>query len=192
MGGFLWVLVGLCLWWVWRTSGKVEDLERQLREIRFSGTVTRDKLEEAVTAADILRRQLAATAAGVPPPRDQVLEGRFYSEIDAREAFGRMGKNRETVLIDVRTPNEFFADHAEPARSIPLQELHQRLGELPSKNTPILLICATGQRSGAAAEMLASQGFQDVASVQGGTAAWPGPHQTHQVVSLLYKPPQSV
>jgi rhodanese-related sulfurtransferase len=190
MNGLLWILVGICIWWISRMSGKADDLERQLREIKFSGSVTRDKLEEAIAAADILRRQLAATAGGTPPPRDQVLEGRFYSEIEPSDAFGRMGKNPQTVLIDVRSPDEFFADHAEVARSIPLQELSQRLGELPSKETPVLLICASGQRSMAAAELLASQGFGNVASVRGGTAAWPGPHRKQQVVSLRYTPPQ--
>jgi rhodanese-related sulfurtransferase/predicted transcriptional regulator len=41
-------------------------------------------------------------------------------------------RDRQVVLVDVRPSEEFEAGHIEGARSIPLEELEQRLAELPS------------------------------------------------------------
>ena len=75
------------------------------------------------------------------------------------------------LLIDVRTPAEFRGGRARGAKSIPLPTLGGRASTLP-RERPIHLICASGHRSRGAARMLEKDGFVNVISVRGGTAAW--------------------
>lgn len=74
-------------------------------------------------------------------------------------------------FIDVRTPEEYKAGHAERTRNIPLEILDQNLDKL-EKNEPVYLICQTGKRSMKAAQMLNEVGFAKTVSIAGGTTAW--------------------
>jgi rhodanese-related sulfurtransferase len=74
-------------------------------------------------------------------------------------------------FIDVRTPEEYKAGHAERTKNIPLDELAQNLDKL-EKNEPVYLICQTGMRSMKAAQMLNEAGFPQTVSIAGGTTAW--------------------
>lgn len=66
----------------------------------------------------------------------------------------------KATIIDVRTPQEFSGGHVSGSKNIPLQELPQRLGEIRKETEPIVLCCASGQRSGMAARMLSQQGVE--------------------------------
>jgi len=74
-------------------------------------------------------------------------------------------------FIDVRTPEEYAAGHADRANNIPLDTLPDDLDRL-EKNEPIYLICQTGRRSMKAAELLKEKGFAQPINIAGGTAAW--------------------
>ena len=74
------------------------------------------------------------------------------------------------VLVDVRRADEYEVVHVPGAVLIPLPELGQRTGEVPSGQR-VYVICATGARSLAAAEALNRAGW-DTVSVAGGTKAW--------------------
>ncbi len=84
-------------------------------------------------------------------------------ELDRRRAAG-------AVLIDVRQPEEYAEGHVPGARLIPLAEVPDRLGEVPT-DEPVLVICKSGGRSLRAAEHLVAQGV-DATNVAGGTMAW--------------------
>lgn len=73
-------------------------------------------------------------------------------------------------LIDVRQPDEYAEAHVAGARLVPLDELPERIDEIPA-DTPVYVICAVGGRSGRAAEWLLGQGL-DATNVAGGTMAW--------------------
>ena len=62
------------------------------------------------------------------------------------------------LVLDVRTPSEFAAGHIEGSLNIPLDELRDRLGEVP-KDTPIVVTCAVGLRGYIAARILAGHGY---------------------------------
>jgi rhodanese-related sulfurtransferase len=81
--------------------------------------------------------------------------------------------NREKgVLVDVCEPGEFAAGHAIGARNIPVGSLATSK-DLPSnKALPVILMCASGSRSGRAAGMLKKMGYDNVQVVAGGNAAW--------------------
>ncbi len=64
------------------------------------------------------------------------------------------------LLVDVRTPEEFAAGHAKNARNIPLDRLSQQLAELKGLGKPVVLVCASGARSGRATSLLRQQGIE--------------------------------
>ena len=84
-------------------------------------------------------------------------------EVQARRASGPV------ALIDVRSPAEFRAVHAEGATLVPLEDLDAR-AVVPAG--PVYLICETGPRAFVAAERLRAAGRSDVAVVDGGTVRW--------------------
>lgn len=73
-------------------------------------------------------------------------------------------------LVDVREVAEYIAGHVPGALSIPMGRLASRLGELDCTHT-VHVVCASGNRSAAMADLLIGMGF-DAVSVAGGTAAW--------------------
>lgn len=93
------------------------------------------------------------------------------------ELDGLRREGRPIDLIDVRTPVEYRADHAEGARSVPLDALDpakimaERAGDSPA-GEPVYLICRSGSRSGRAVERFAQAGFDNAVSVEGGTLGW--------------------
>lgn len=76
-------------------------------------------------------------------------------------------------IVDVRTAAEFTGAHIEGAENVPLRDLPQVAGEW-DRTQPIVLYCAVGDRSGSAAELLQSMGFERVYDLSGGIAQWDG------------------
>ena len=74
------------------------------------------------------------------------------------------------VVVDVSEPFEYAAGHVPGATLMPMAAVRARLRELP-RSRPVYVICATGNRSLAAAAQMASAGI-DAWSVAGGTRAW--------------------
>ena len=80
-------------------------------------------------------------------------------------------------LVDVRNPQE-HQQHALPGSvNIPLPVITRALKQL-DKETPVLLYCASGQRSGAARRILEACGFNTVHNV-GSLALLSSSDQTH-------------
>jgi rhodanese-related sulfurtransferase len=89
------------------------------------------------------------------------------------EQLRQQGKSFE--LIDVRTPAEFRAFHAEPAQNYPLDALNgQTLRDLAHRAArhTLYLICQKGGRGRTACEQLRAGGAENIANVEGGTLAW--------------------
>ncbi|GAA3482893.1 rhodanese-like domain-containing protein [Streptomyces yanii] len=72
-------------------------------------------------------------------------------------------------VIDVREPDEYRAGHVPGARLTPLSTLGAAADDLPG-DRPVYVTCASGNRSGRAAEHLQAIGV-DAVPVAGGTAA---------------------
>jgi glyoxylase-like metal-dependent hydrolase (beta-lactamase superfamily II)/rhodanese-related sulfurtransferase len=79
----------------------------------------------------------------------------------------------ELFVLDVRSPAEFAGElgHLEGAHLIPLDELRQRLDEVPG-DRPVVAVCQSGKRSAMAAEILLKSGYERVANVAGGLIQW--------------------
>jgi rhodanese-related sulfurtransferase len=76
------------------------------------------------------------------------------------------------VVLDVRPRAEFDQQHLPFARSLPLEELRERLAELP-KNKPIVAYCRGPfcLMSDEAVKLLAKRGFQ-ASKLADGVAEW--------------------
>jgi len=82
-------------------------------------------------------------------------------------------KPSDFQLVDVRQPKEYQAGHLAGSQLIPLKELPSRVNEL-SKERPVIVYCAIGGRSRAAAQLLVGMNFQKVFNMNGGIKAWEG------------------
>ncbi|MBO4316945.1 MAG: rhodanese-like domain-containing protein [Mailhella sp.] len=60
------------------------------------------------------------------------------------------------AILDVRTPEEFAAGHAGKAVNIPVQELQERIAEVPQ--SPLLILCRSGKRAENAFNLLRDSG----------------------------------
>ena len=94
-----------------------------------------------------------------------------YRNVSSDEA-KKLIDNKEVVVLDVRTPEEFQSGHIPDATLIPVQELEARLNEL-KKNDPYLVVCRSGNRSVEASEILTSKGFKKIFNMTEGMNAWP-------------------
>jgi rhodanese-related sulfurtransferase len=75
-------------------------------------------------------------------------------------------KEKQGTIVDVRTPAEFMGGHVVGSINIPLQEIPNRMEELRILKAPLILCCASGNRSGQAYHSLSQQGIE---CVNGGT-----------------------
>ena len=82
--------------------------------------------------------------------------------------------NREDALVlDVRETGEWGSGHIHGARHITLGQLEKRLSELDKfKGKPIIVVCASGNRSSSACGQLKKHGFDKVYSLGGGVSSW--------------------
>jgi sulfur-carrier protein adenylyltransferase/sulfurtransferase len=97
-------------------------------------------------------------------------------EVDPREVHDAVqnGNGRSPLLVDVREQHEFEEGHIPGAVHVPRGHLESRIeGRAGDRSQPIVLYCASGQRSALAAHTLGELlGYQDVASMTGGITLW--------------------
>ena len=79
----------------------------------------------------------------------------------------------DLVVLDVRTLEEFATGHLEDATMLDFHrtDFVDRLAQL-DRDTPYLLYCRSGNRSGQTRAIMEELGFTDVADIDGGVLAW--------------------
>lgn len=86
------------------------------------------------------------------------------------EAVVDMMNNENAIVVDIRDKETFKSGHIIEAINVSPDEFDKpKMTQLKNKN--IILVCARGQQSPAAAETLRAQGFQPLV-LGGGIAAW--------------------
>jgi NADPH-dependent 2,4-dienoyl-CoA reductase/sulfur reductase-like enzyme/rhodanese-related sulfurtransferase len=88
-----------------------------------------------------------------------------HPQLDLEAVLAAQGE-QQPLLVDVRTPQEFCQDHIPGATNIPVDELRQRLNELP-RDRQIAIYCQVGQRGYVATRILLQAGFS-AANIGGG------------------------
>ena len=96
-----------------------------------------------------------------------------YEQITAEQAKTIMDTEKDYIIIDARTEEEFAEGHIENAILIPEYEIANRAKkELPDKEQLILVYCRSGRRSKIASEELVKLGYTNVKEF-GGIIDWP-------------------
>jgi glyoxylase-like metal-dependent hydrolase (beta-lactamase superfamily II)/rhodanese-related sulfurtransferase len=91
--------------------------------------------------------------------------------VTPQELSASLAGQRRPFLLDVRTGREWGDKRIADAVHVPLSQLRERLGELPTARA-IVVHCAGGYRSSMAASLLGTRGFQQVGELAGGIDAW--------------------
>lgn len=65
----------------------------------------------------------------------------------------------EGTVVDVRTAGEFMGGHVAGSINIPLNEVPYRMEELKKLQAPLILCCASGNRSGQVENYLSANGI---------------------------------
>lgn len=92
-------------------------------------------------------------------------------EIDVHELARR--RRDGAAVLDVRQPDEYEKGHVPGAVLIPLDQLPDRLDDVPvgAAGGSLAVICGSGARSRVASELLREHGIES-SNVHGGTIAW--------------------
>jgi sulfur-carrier protein adenylyltransferase/sulfurtransferase len=92
-----------------------------------------------------------------------------FRRIQPEEARSLIESGQVTV-VDVREPWEYQKDHIAGSELIPLA----RIIGAPTQITKdhVVFVCEVGQRSGVAAEVAASLGYENLYNLEGGMSAW--------------------
>jgi phage shock protein E len=83
--------------------------------------------------------------------------------------------NMDSILLDVRTPEEFGSGHLPGAINININgfDFHEQVDEL-DPNTEYFIYCRSGARSATACRYMQSKGIKNVHNLVGGILAWRG------------------
>lgn len=110
---------------------------------------------------------LTLTACAAP-------EAPSYRQVSQEEAKALMETEEGYILLDVRTQEEFNAQHIPGAICIPNETIGtEPPAELPNKDQLILIYCRSGNRSKQSAQKLAEMGYTNVVEF-GGINSWTG------------------
>lgn len=97
----------------------------------------------------------------------------LYKRISQKEAKDIMDNEKDYIILDVRTDEEFNAGHIPSALNIPNEEIGDfEINALPDKDKKILVYCRSGHRSLQAAGKLGVLGYKNVLEF-GGIITWP-------------------
>ncbi len=133
------------------TSGREQEAKIRLSRIGYDNILGfLEKPEEAFMEAPHLVQQA--------------------SRLTASEMFQRQKDLAGLVLIDVRSPSEYKLEHLPGAISIPLPQLHEKMGTL-NPEAPTVVYCRSSYQSSIAASLLRKRGFADVSDLLGGKDA---------------------
>jgi DNA-binding transcriptional ArsR family regulator len=121
------------------TGQSSANTSQHLQALKAAGIVARERegtrVRYALAGDDVLSvwlglRDVAVTRLAEAERAAREYLGEEVEAVGRDELIDRMGRG-DAVLVDVRPREEFEAGHIESARSIPLDELDERLAELP-------------------------------------------------------------
>lgn len=100
--------------------------------------------------------------------------GAEYRQVDMNEAVEMMENEKNYIILDVRTEQEFEEQHIPNAINVPNETIGTKeISELPDKEQLLMVYCRSGNRSKQASEKLVEIGYSNIVEF-GGIKDWPG------------------
>ena len=112
-----------------------------------------------------------ATPADAAAWRSAGLTVRASKLVSPKELAAELASGKEPLIVDVRGKEEHEDVRLTHGGNIPITEA-ERFGKTLDKSQPVLFVCNSAYRSSIAVGMAERQGFQQVASLDGGIDAW--------------------
>lgn len=113
---------------------------------------------------------IIALVSGAMLVLQTVRKGGKGASVNVQDAI-QLANREHGIFIDIRSPEQFKTGSIPQSRNIPSADLESKAASLP-KNKPLILVCDTGQKTGAAVGTLRKLGFERVVSIQGGLRSW--------------------
>lgn len=139
------------------------------RDARRSLAADNERLADRVAVQE---RWIAMLIAGHPPTPEMIAEGRVFFDVDGPRA-REVAREKQAQWLDVRTEGEVQAGMVPGAQWIPMDQIEERLDELP-QDRPLIVYCAGGVRSANVCHFLGTRGFHGLYNLEGGMSAWDG------------------
>jgi hydroxyacylglutathione hydrolase len=101
---------------------------------------------------------------------DDLEETLQITQLGAQDLLAAGNNRLRSVVLDVRTAQEWNADPLEGAIHIALPQILRQIGKLPRQSS-IVVVCGSGYRSSIATSLLEGEGFPHISNVMGGMLA---------------------
>ncbi|CAH2214548.1 rhodanese-like domain-containing protein [Tepidibacter aestuarii] len=92
-----------------------------------------------------------------------------FKNIKGEEAESLIKENKDMLILDVRTLNEYKSGHIPKAKNIPINDLQLKINSIKKyQDKSILVYCASGARSRRASNILSKSGFNKIYNLSRG------------------------
>lgn len=98
-------------------------------------------------------------------------------QVDSKQANELLKKDKNIIVLDVRTAEEFNEGHIKGAANIDIrkQDAYSKIDKL-NRNSTYLVYCRTNHRSGMATDYMIQKGFKNVYQMMDGFPGWASNH----------------
>jgi phage shock protein E len=95
------------------------------------------------------------------------------TNISVEEANKLLNENKNLVVLDVRTEEEYKSGHLKNALLMPYDQITSRISEIEKySDKPVLVYCRSGNRSSVAVQTLEKKDFKNIYHMNEGISAW--------------------
>ena len=91
----------------------------------------------------------------------------LFKSVDINKELNRCRTTKGSVLLDVRTEDEYRSGHISGSRNIPVGKIDNAVNLLHDKSAPIFVYCQSGNRARQAVAKLRKMGYTQVENIGG-------------------------
>lgn len=93
-------------------------------------------------------------------------------EIEAKDLLKKLKEEKDYVLLDVRTPEEYFRRKIKGSINLPVDKIGEIEKVIPDKEKTIYVYCLSGSRSSVALNTMINLNYTNAFSLKSGLLAW--------------------